>query len=326
MEKRSQNSVENKQVELKKSFFSLRTLLGFAVGAAVFYYFFRNFDIAGARETLSGAKWHFFVIGALCFYISIPLRGLRWRLQMQPMGIDIDYRPLTHYYFLAMFANVILPARIGDIYRAYLAKRNQKISMSMSLGVFFSERIFDLVVISAFVIFSGAYFWKAIIGTREGDYLIFSFLAVTLIIVLFIAALGGLPHLLKFMPAKPAEKLDRFHKGLFRYPTRIPIILGMTILIWLCEAIRLYFVFLALGANAGFVLALFVSQASLVIMSVPLSPAGLGFVELLMLKVLSLSGLSSELAGALTISDRLISYWSVMAFGGLCYLFSTRIR
>jgi len=321
-----ENSVENKQVDLKKNLFSLRTLLGFAVGAAVFYYFFRNFDIGSARETLADARWYFFIIAALFFYISIPLRGLRWRMQMKPIGINIDYRPLTHYYFLSMFANVILPARIGDIYRAYLTKRNQKISMSMSLGVFFSERIFDLVVISALVIFSGAYFWKAIIGTREGDYLIFAFMAVTIIIVFFIATLGGLPYLLRFVPAKLAEKLERFHKGLFRYPSQIPIILGMTILIWLCEAFRLYFVFLALGANAGFVLALFVSQASLVIMSVPLSPAGLGFVELLMLKVLTLSGLSSELAGALTISDRLISYWSVMALGGLCCLFSTRVR
>ncbi|UCE66360.1 MAG: flippase-like domain-containing protein [Candidatus Zixiibacteriota bacterium] len=320
------NSVENKQVELKKSFFSLRTLLGFAVGAVIIYIFFRNFDFNAARETMSGARWHFFIIAALCFYISIPLRGLRWRLQMQPIGIHINYRPLTHYYFLAMFANVILPARIGDIYRAYLTKRNQKISISMSLGVFFSERIFDLVVISIFVIFSGAYFWKEILGTKEGDYLIYGFMAIILLVAFFAAALGGLPHLLRFMPAKLAEKLNRFHQGLFRYPSRIPIILGMTALIWICEALRLYFVFLALGANAGFVLALFISQASLVIMSLPLSPAGLGFVELLMLKVLSLSGLSPELAGALTISDRLISYWSVMALGGLCYFFSTRIR
>ena len=58
-----------------------------------------------------------------------------------------------------------------------------------------------------------------------------------------------------------------------------------------------------LTLNAGFVLALLVSQASLIIMSLPLSPAGLGFVELLMLKALSLAGLSSDLAGALTISD-----------------------
>ncbi|UCC80665.1 MAG: flippase-like domain-containing protein [Candidatus Zixiibacteriota bacterium] len=321
-----ENSVETKKVDLKKNLLSLRTFLGFAVGAVVIYYFFRNFDFTAARATLSGAKWHFFIIGALFFYASIPLRGLRWRLQMKPIGVDVDYRPLTHYYFLSMFANVILPARIGDIYRAYLAKRNRNLSISMSLGVIFSERIFDLVVISVFVIFSGAYFWKAIIGTKEGDYLIFAFMAVAMIIVFFIAALAGLPHLLRFMPQKLAGKLSRFHQGLFRYPSRIPIILGMTAIIWICEALRLYFVFLALGANAGFILALFISQASLIIMSVPLSPAGLGFVELLMLKVLSVSGLSTGLAGALTISDRLISYWSVMAFGGLCYLFSTRVR
>lgn len=320
------NSIEEKRVDLKKNLLSLRTLLGFLVGGAVFYYFFRNFDFSSAGETLSGARWHFFLIAAFFYYISIPIRGLRWRIQMQPMGIDINYKPLTHFYFLSMFANVILPARLGDIYRAYLAKRNHKLSISMSLGVFFSERIFDLTVISIFVLFSGAYFWRAIIGSREGDYLVFGFMAVILLMALFVAALAGLPHLLRFLPRKLAEKLERFHQGLFRYPSRIPILLGMTAIIWICEALRLYFVFLALGANAGFILALFVSQASLILMSVPLSPAGLGFVELLMLKALSLAGLPAALAGALTIADRLISYWSVMALGGLCYLFSTRIR
>jgi uncharacterized membrane protein YbhN (UPF0104 family) len=320
------NSVENGRVDLRKNIFSLRTLLGFIVGAAVFYYFFRNFEFGAAIVAISETRWHFLVMAALIFYMSIPLRGLRWRMQMVPIGYIIDFRPLTHYYFLSMFANALLPARMGDVYRAYLAKRNREISISMSLGVFFSERVFDLVVISVFVLISGVYFWRAVAGTREGNYLILAFMAVMLILVFFIAALFGLPRLLRFMPAKITGKLERFHRGLFRYPARIPAILGMTVLIWLCEALRLYFVFLALGINAGFPLALFISQAALIIMAVPISPAGLGFVELLMLKVLAFAGLPSGLAGALTILDRLISYWSVLAFGGLCYLFSTRVR
>ena len=245
---------------------------------------------------------------------------------MLPIGIAVDYRPLTHYYFLSMFANALLPARIGDLYRAYLARRNRDISISLSLGVFFSERVFDLVVISAFVLISGVYFWKAVVGTREGNYLILAFMAVMLIMVIFVAALAGLPYLTRLMPAKLTGVLQRFHSGLFRYPSKIPVILGVTILIWLCEAFRLYFVFLALGVHAGFLLALFISQAALIIMAVPISPAGLGFVELLMLKVLSFAGLSSGPAGALTILDRLISYWSILAIGGLCYLLSTRVR
>ncbi len=318
--------MENERLNLKKNLFSLRTLSGFAVGGIIFYYFFKNFNFQSAIETLSEAKWHFVLLGAIFYYISIPIRGLRWRLQLKPVGHNISYRPLTHYYYLSMFANAILPARMGDLYRAYLAKKNQSVSMSMSLGVFFSERVFDLVVISILVIFSGTFYWSVISGTREGDYLVFGFMAVLLILVFFIASLRGLPYLVKFAPEKIKDKLERFHKGLFKYPAQLPVILGATILIWLCEALRLYFVFLAFGVDAGFLMALFVSQASLILMAVPISPAGLGIVELLMLKILSLSGISPDLAGALTITDRLISYWSVVGFGGLCYLFSARLR
>ena len=53
---------------------------------------------------------------------------------------------------------------------------------------------------------------------------------------------------------------------------------------------------------------------------------GLGIVELLMLKVMATSGMAVETAGAITIADRIISYWSLLAFGGISYFFSTRVR
>lgn len=100
----------------------------------------------------------------------------------------------------------------------------------------------------------------------------------------------------------------------------------MTLLIWLSEALRLYLVFLAFNINAGFLMAVFISQASLILMSIPLSPAGLGLVEILMLKILSASGLSLATAGAITLTDRIISYWSLVASGSIAYLFSPRVR
>jgi uncharacterized protein (TIRG00374 family) len=151
-------------------------------------------------------------------------------------------------------------------------------------------------------------------------------MAVMLVIVVFIALVAGLPYLVRLIPQSWRGRVKLFRSGLFRSTSLLPLALSMTLLIWLSEALRLYFVFLAFGIEAGFMVALFISQAALIVMAIPLSPAGLGLVEILMLKILASTGLTSDMAGALTIVDRLISYWSLLALGGIGYLTSARIR
>ena len=321
-----QESVDGKPVGLRENLFRWRTLVGFAVAAAVIYLFLKNFDLKTALSFIPRAKWHFLLMAFAVYYMSLPLRGGRWSIFLKPAGQSISYPPLTHYYFLSWFANALLPARIGDLYRAHLLKKNQGVSISLSLGVLFSERVFDLVITAALVAFSGVYFWSILQGSSERDYLIFGFMAVLLVSVFFVALIAGFPHLLRFTPERWRPRLERFHSGLFRSPSLLPIIVVMTLLIWLSEALRLYFVFLAFGVNAGFLMALFISQASLILMAVPISPAGLGLVEILMLKILASTGISSDMAGALTIMDRIISYWSLLALGGIGYLLSARQR
>jgi uncharacterized membrane protein YbhN (UPF0104 family) len=319
-------TVEGRPLGIKENIFSLRGLIGLAVAAAVIYLFLKNFDLKVAAEAISRAKWHFFLLAFVIYYSSLPLRGGRWGVFLRPAGHSIDSRPLTRYYFLAWFANALLPARIGDLYRAYLLKKNKDVPVSLSLGVLFSERVFDLMVTAGLVAFSGFYFWSILRGSSERDYIIFGLMAVMLVIVVFIALVAGLPYLVRLIPQSWRGRVKLFRSGLFRSTSLLPLALSMTLLIWLSEALRLYFVFLAFGIEAGFMVALFISQAALIVMAIPLSPAGLGLVEILMLKILASTGLTSDMAGALTIVDRLISYWSLLALGGIGYLTSARIR
>jgi uncharacterized protein (TIRG00374 family) len=312
--------IDRRRVGIKENLFSFRTLAGFAVAAGVLYLFFTNFDAGGAAEAIANANWIFILLAFVVYYISLPLRGGRWGILLKPSCENTVGWPLTRYYFLSWFANALLPARIGDIYRAYLLKKNKGVSFSLSIGVLFSERVFDLLIIAALTVFSGAYFWSVLKGSPESDYLILGFMGVMMVAIFFIAAAFGLPSLTRFAPESWRQRLRAFNSGLFKSPSLLPIIIVMTLLIWISEALRLYFVFMAFDVQAGFLTALFVSQAALIIMAVPLSPAGLGLVEILMLKVLTAAGLMTDLAGAITLADRIISYWSLLALGSIAYL------
>jgi uncharacterized protein (TIRG00374 family) len=240
--------------------------------------------------------------------------------------VNVATVSLSHYYFLSWFANAILPARIGDIYRAYLLKRNKDVPVSLSLGVLFSERLFDLTITVALVVLSGSYFWAILSKSPESRYIIWGIAITLAIIIAFVGAAILLPFMLRMAPHSWRSPLERFHTGIFKWPALLPSTIIMTLAIWLSEALRLYLVFLAFDLKAGFLTAVFVSQASLILMSIPLSPAGLGLVELLMLKLLASSDISLATAGAVTITDRLISYWSLVIFGGITYILSPRTR
>ncbi len=98
---------------------------------------------------------------------------------------------------------------------------------------------------------------------------------------IFIMAPRFVPLIARRLPERFRDKAGLFAAGIFKSPSRLPIIIIMSLAIWLSEALRLYLVLQAFGIGSGFLLAVFISQASLILMLLPLSPAGLGLVELL---------------------------------------------
>ena len=51
-----------------------------------------------------------------------------------------------------------MPAKLGDLYRAYLLKLNSPVSATRTLGTVFMERILDLIAIAALGIAAG--YWR----------------------------------------------------------------------------------------------------------------------------------------------------------------------
>ena len=316
---------QEQTVDIKQRFFRFNTLATFLIAAVIFYIFFTRFDSTETISIIKNSNLLLIILGIIVFYGLIPLRGYRWRDLLIESNISLPTMLLTRIYFLAFFVNSILPARIGDIYRAYLLKKKQNISFSLSIGVLFSERIFDLASTALLVLISG-YFYIGLISEEYHNYILTGLIIIGGIVLAFAVLSWRSKWLLYVLPRKFHKHFESFSKGIFRSPVKIPIILSESLIIWLSEAARFYFIAWALGCRVDFLLAVFISQASLIIMSLPLTPAGLGLVELFMFAALLPAGLTNETAAAIIIADRLISYWLVIILGGLHYIFSPRYR
>ena len=105
-------------------------------------------DIAQANPWLVLAA---FVV----YYAGFPLRGWRWTRLLRGVGYKVKVKDGTEILFLSWLVNCIVPAKLGDLYRAYLLKLNSPVSATKTLGTVFMERILDLIVIAALGLMAG---------------------------------------------------------------------------------------------------------------------------------------------------------------------------
>src|SRR5262245_19069947 len=100
-----------------------------------------GFSPPAVGAALAHANWGLLLLGLTSFYASFVLRTLRWRVLLHNAG-DGSGRTvrlpglarLTEILYLAWYANVLVPAKLGDFYRAHLLKEDTELPMSRTYG------------------------------------------------------------------------------------------------------------------------------------------------------------------------------------------------
>ncbi|MDQ3491744.1 MAG: flippase-like domain-containing protein [Chloroflexota bacterium] len=266
------------------------------------------------------------------YYLGFPLRGYRWALLLRGAGMRVSLRDSTEIIFIGWLVNCLVPAKLGDVYRAYLLRLNFDVSLSRTFGTVFIERIFDLFTIVLLGLAAG--FWSFRDGMSPEVRIIFgiglAFVA-ALAIGLFVVRNFGRRIITRLpLPKRAVEFYERFEEGVFSIEARrVPLLAVVTVLIWATEAMRLYLVVLALGFEfpLGISGAFFVALIASLLTAIPLTPAGLGIVEAGVASILvGLYQATGGEAAAIVLVDRAISVLSVIALGSIVYLVSTKTR
>jgi glycosyltransferase 2 family protein len=268
------------------------------------------------------------------FYIGFPLRGLRWALLIRGTGFPLSIRDATEIIFISWLVNCLVPAKLGDLYRAYLLKINSTVSLSRTFGTVFIERVLDLFAIVVLGLGSGYWSFR---GKLPSDVEVVFAIGVAVVIVLAVGLLsmrnfGRRVILALPLPHRVIEFYDRFEEGVFSAVglRALPRLLIITGLIWSTEAMRLYIVVEALGfsdLHLGISGAFFVALTGSLLTAVPFTPAGIGVVETGVIFVLTqVYGVPTTEAVAITLVDRVISVLSIIVFGSIAYSISGKRR
>jgi uncharacterized protein (TIRG00374 family) len=322
-------------------FFNARTLISFALGFAIILFLFTRvqIDVGAILDRVRQSNPLLLIAALLVFYLTFPIRAVRWRRLLHNVDLHEGGRlelpsvpGLAEIVFLSWFANCIVPAKLGDAYRAYLLKVNAGVSFSATIGTILAERIIDVLVL--FVLMAAAAslaFGRAlpaeVVFLIQGGFVLVALVAVGLLVLRRLR-----PLVLRVVPARLHTRYEQFEHGTLASFRGLPAVVALTGMSWACEVARLALVTLALGltGTAPSVL-LFVALASALATTLPLTPAGLGFAEGTIVAIFLLAagaglapGVDEHTAASIALLDRGISYWSLILVGLVVYPLSRR--
>ena len=325
-------------ISLRKKFFNFRTLISFVIAIGLILVIVNqcHIDFSQTWKDIQACNPWYYTLAFFCYYLSFPVRAIRWRYLLHSAGLRKDQGvevpsilALTQMVMMNWFANCILYARMGDVYRAYLFRERTGASFSKTLGTLLAERFLDILVIVLLTVASiisllltGGHDWK-VFGIVLGAGIV-----LLLGIIMVLGGMGKFGHkLVQLLPKKIRVFYTMFEQGALSSFGQLRMLTFLTVVIWLLEAGRLILVAKALEqafgfnllSDVGIALFIFAALANALISAIPLTPGGLGLVEAGVTGLLMITGLPKSQALSITLVDRTISFLSVIGVGLLVF-------
>ncbi|MGZ3609657.1 MAG: lysylphosphatidylglycerol synthase transmembrane domain-containing protein [Ktedonobacteraceae bacterium] len=324
------------QLSISKRLLNWRTIVPLVIAIIALVIFAQKININPKLTWIAmrNANVYFVLIACIIYYFSFPIRTFRWRMLLENIGYTKEngiqlpkFRKLLEIIYVSWFANVIVPAKLGDLYRAYLLRREAGLPASRTFGTVLAERLLDLIVLLLLFIPS------VIISLHENLPPQLA-LGLKITMVLVIVGIIGLFMLRMFptqiglvVPKRFRGYYYQFQEGTLGSFRRIPSLTGLTVGVWACEALRFFFIALALNLIPGNIThvlsaSLFIALGEALLTVIPFTGGGIGLVEGGMLAMISLFTPNTSLALAAIVIDRAISLFSILVIGFFVFMFT----
>ena len=313
-----------------------KSAAGILISAALLVWTLRDVSPAVVWDELSRSNIWLFLIGTVCATLIFPLRARRWRTILEPVAPALPFGPLWRATAIGMMVNNTVPARAGEIARAFALTREIPIPFSTSLASLAVDRLFDGIVVlllaSAAVLDpefpSGATIAGQPLSSWVGgsSILVFVLLAGLYSLVFFPRTLVRLFEMFARKVAPSIEERGRtallaFGEGLsvLRSPGRFAAVLGWTIAHWLLNALAFWISFRAVGIELPFSAALFLQALIALGVALPSAPGFFGVFEKLAVVGLAIYGVGAPAATSWAIGFHILSFIPITVIGAIYF-------
>jgi len=123
-----------------------KLLLGVASSALFLWLASRGIDWSQFGAALAQTRYVYLIPAVVFTMLGHFCRSIRWKYMMAPVK-ECGIRPLWAATAIAFMVNNLLPARLGELVRAFVIGRSQNVSRSASFATIVYERVVDVFVL-----------------------------------------------------------------------------------------------------------------------------------------------------------------------------------
>lgn len=311
---------------------SWRGLIGLAVTILLLWWAFRDTQWSKMAAAMRGANVGLMAIAVAIGTFLFVLRALRWRPILHPVAPNMPFGPLWRATTIGMMANNLLPARAGELVRAFVLSRETAVPFSAAFASLVVDRVFDAVIVillTLVAMFDSAFPAGTLIAGRPASNYAGSGVFGLVVVAAALYAIVFFPDRLirlyevfarRVAPrfeARGRQLLRSFADGLsvLRHPLRFLQVFLWALALWVLQAVAFWIGFRAVGIVVPFSASLFVQGLIVLWVSVPSTPGYFGPFELASVAGLRLYGVDENLAGAWALSYHILSLLPITVIG-----------
>jgi uncharacterized protein (TIRG00374 family) len=306
--------------------------LGVLISVVFIWLSLRGLKLNAFWGTVQKANYLWLIPGVGVYFIGVWVRAWRWHYLLKPIK-EIPTKTMFPITTIGYMGNNIYPARAGEVLRAVILKRKEGVPVSASLATIIVERIFDGVVMLAFVFvnlselakltsasgFVGNIQQVAIVGT--GVFL--GALLVFLLAAMFphTTAKIGLWIIERLTPKRLHTKIigvmNKFLDGLasLRSPLNVLMVFLTSVIIWLLETGKYWFVMHAFDFSVSFFALMLMNGIVNLATTIPSAPGYIGTFDAPGIAVLTAYGVDQATAAGYTLTLHVALWLPVTLLG-----------
>ena len=319
-------------------------VLGVAVTVLLLWWTLRDVSLPVVLGHIRSADPLLLLATVLVATLTFPLRTLRWQLILRaPDGSRFPLLPLWHAVAVGFMANNLLPARAGEVARAYIAGRELPVRFTTALASVAVERVLDglvMVGLMAVAIAAPAFPSQAtVLGAplsrvATGAAVLFGAALLLALVVVhkpepWLKLLDRVAR--RLLPERLAGRVERVAEGLvaglavLKSPGRFAAVLAWSLVLWLVNASAFALCFKAFNLTVPISGALLLQGIIGFGVAVPASPGFFGVFEAATRVTLGIYGIDAARAVSYAVAYHLTTFLPITLLG-LYSLSATHVR
>lgn len=290
---------------------AVRLAAGIVISVAFLGLTLARVDLGGVRDALAGTETGWLLLALAVVAVDLGIRAVRWRVLLDAVaaGQTPSFVRVAAYLTVGYLANSVLPARLGDVARAYLAGSAFAVARMATFGTIVIERVADGATMLILAVLSSAIVARVVEVRLLAVYAVSLAMAGVLVLAIVALVLFRTPFGSRRYPRAIGDLARRVAVGATALRSRggVALVIVTTLAAALTATLVGWAVTQAVGIRLSAPEAVLFASGLALSLAIPAAPASIGTFEFVGVVILSSVGASPESALAAILLIRVVS-------------------